>query len=146
HVAALEVALVHPVVGAGDLERALRVADDDVLLGDLRFEEELLDALFVVDLEEALLRARALVLHGVAVPVAEADLEELAHAMQIAPMDPTDSDLARRAHRERRRLGLGHGPPRIPPPRPFGLSAAAPPRTSEVRGAWTRCRCARRDG
>ena len=38
HVALLEVALVHPVVGAGDLERALGVADDSVLapvVGDL---------------------------------------------------------------------------------------------------------------
>jgi len=94
HVAVLEVTLVHPVVAADDLHRTLGITDDLgallVVRGDL--EEELLDALFLVDLDEALLRSRPLVLDGLAVHVAKAQLQELPHAVQIAAVDAADAD------------------------------------------------------
>src|SRR4051812_26788975 len=89
HVALLEVAGVDPAVAAADLVGALGVGDD--LTTDR--EEELLDALFLVDLRESLLRSRALVLEGRAVHVAEAELEELPDLVEIAAMDPLDLDL-----------------------------------------------------
>ncbi|MFT3775335.1 MAG: hypothetical protein QM820_59055 [Minicystis sp.] len=69
------------------LEGALGVADDLGLAPVLHLEEELLHALLLVDLEEALLRARALVLHRLAVHVAEDQLEELPGPVEIAPVD-----------------------------------------------------------
>ena len=83
HVALLEVARVDPVVRAGHLVGAFGVGHDVPV--DL--EEQLLHALFLVDLLEAMLGARPLVLDGLAVDVAEADLQELPDAVDVAAVD-----------------------------------------------------------
>ena len=88
HVALLEVARVDPVVGAGDLVAALGVRDDVAV--DL--EHQLLDAFFLEDLFEPLLRARPLVLDGLGVDVAEAELQEVPDAADVAPGHVADVD------------------------------------------------------
>ena len=138
HLALLEVARVDPVVAAEHLVAALRVRDD--LASDL--EDELVDALFFEDLLEAVLAARPLILDGLRIDVAKADLQELPHAVDVAPVHVADAHLRlvglrRRllaAFRGLRRRGLrrfdaaglprcaplDHGPaskPQRPPPR-----------------------------
>src|SRR5262249_36801747 len=87
HLARFEVARVDPIVRAGDLEGALGVGDD--LVADLK--EELLDAFVLVDLDEALLGARTLVLDGLAIDAAEGELQELPGPIQVAAMDAPDA-------------------------------------------------------
>src|SRR5262249_15293383 len=91
HLATGEVALVHPVVGPGDFEGALGVSHDFIgaLAVAFDFEDELLDALFFVDFQEALLEPRSLVFDGLAIDVAKDELQEFPHAIQIAAMNAT---------------------------------------------------------
>src|SRR5262249_29498555 len=81
-------------------EGALGIADQRVAAALFDLEDELLDAVFFVHLEEALLRARPLVLDRLTIHVAEAKLEKLPDAVQVAPMDaPNAHDRAVRAGR-----------------------------------------------
>src|SRR5262249_34512201 len=99
HPALLEVAHVDPAVVAAGVRRALGVADD--LIAHL--EEELVDVLLAVSLDEPPLGERTLVLHGLAIDVAEAELQELPGPVQVAPVDTAH------AHLERRLGGIGRG-------------------------------------
>src|SRR5690606_29176302 len=86
-----EIARVDPAIRAGGADAALGIADD--LLADL--EEELLDFLFLVDLEEAFARARPLVLDGLAIDLAEDELEKLPRAPEVASVQTAHADLDR---------------------------------------------------
>ena len=88
HVALLEVARVDPVIRAGHFVAALGVRDD--IVADL--EQELLDALLFEDLLEPAARARPLVLDGLRVHVAEADLQEVPDIADIAAGHVPDVD------------------------------------------------------
>ncbi len=91
HLFALEIAWIKPGVFAHDLEGALRVSHD--LLVDQ--EQELLDPLFFVGLEKALLGTRSLVLDGRAVHIAKRKLQEVPHRIQIATVNASHLQHAR---------------------------------------------------
>src|SRR3569832_203323 len=88
HLALLEVARVDPVIAARHFVAALgfRV----VLVVDL--EHELFDAFFFEDLLEPPARARALILDGLRIDVAKADLEKVPDIADIATSHVTHDD------------------------------------------------------
>ena len=84
---------------AAGIRRALGVADDPIA----HQEQELVDVLLAVHLDEAAFRQRPLVFDRFPIHVAEAELQELPRAIQVAAVDTTDRDL------EVRGVGLGTG-------------------------------------
>ena len=110
HPPLLEVAVVHPRIRADDLVRELAVAGELLLAALPQLEHELLDPFVLVHLEEALLQPWALVLHRLAVHVAEHHVEEFPDAIEVATVHAADAELVRIFPRVllRRELALGH--------------------------------------
>src|SRR5262245_38663577 len=93
HPLSLEIAVIHPVVGADDLVGELGVADQLVAAVALELEEELLHPFLFVDIDEVLFEPWTLVLHRLAVHITEDELQELPNAVDVAPMDTSDTQL-----------------------------------------------------
>src|SRR5262245_22040055 len=93
HSALFKVPMIHPAVGAADLMRIFRIPNQLEFFPAIDFEEQLLDTFVFIRLYEALFVTWTFEFNRLAVYTAKHHLQELPHAIDIAPMHAADVQL-----------------------------------------------------
>src|SRR5215470_12977102 len=93
HAALFEVSMIHPAVVAADLMRILRIPNQFEFFPAADFKEQLLDTFIFIRLYEALFVTWALEFDRLTVYTAKHHLQELPHAIDVAPMHAADVQL-----------------------------------------------------